>query len=142
MGPGTEFACARHAQIGLGMSEIKVYQSDDLRIEMHSMPDQLNLIWSGKSEEIDPDAFVQPILDEFLNRARMSRRGMKMDFQQMDYINSLTLKPIIKLLYNIKNHADSLSIVYNGRERWQEVNFRAMQALDSGDGRISVQPGV
>jgi len=125
------------------MTQELVYRRESLSLRLVEEDDVLRLIWAGISAEKDPEEFLEPIIQDFLEKGRNSKRQMEMDFTALEFMNSLTLKPIIRLLYAIKKDKDKLGlrirIKYSKSVLWQEVNFRSLKVMRTPENRITFE---
>jgi hypothetical protein len=113
------------------------FQNNDLSIDMTESSDVVSLVWIGKSIEREPVTFIAPILVEALKRSGNEKR-LVMDFEKLDYMNSSTITPILRILNEIKLSAQSIRILYSKAKRWQDLSFSALKVLQTRDGRIEI----
>lgn len=114
------------------------YENKALCIEMTESSEDLTLTWKGKSLDRDPGIFLTPILLDALRRAGDSKR-LVLDFETLEYMNSSTIMPIIKLLNEIKIGGQKVSIHYKKSQKWQDLSFSALKVLQTRDGRIGIE---
>ena len=63
-----------------------------------------------------------------------------MDFRTLEYLNSSTITPVIRVLEMAKRGTVSLSIIYDASLKWQALSFSALYLFQSLDGRVVVKP--
>jgi len=114
------------------------YTEERLSIEIIEEQSVLRAIWRGKSDSRNPEEFIAPILDRIINTATLSKKSIIMNFENMALMNSSTIIPLIKMLTSIKKTDLHITYEYNKRIRWQHLNFNALKALESPDGRITI----
>jgi hypothetical protein len=94
--------------------------------------------WQGRSTAREPAEFLVPILTNALDRATELRRPLTLDFRGIEYFNSSTITPVVRLLEEAKRRGSTLVIQYDKTLRWQELNFSALQIFHTGDQRIRI----
>ncbi len=114
------------------------FASGELAIEVEDRPDELRLVWTGKSRDRDPARFLAPIFEQAVERVRGDRRRIVLDFRAVEYMNSSTFPPVLKLVDAAKAGGLSLTLEYTPARRWQELSFSALRAFETPDGRITV----
>ncbi len=112
--------------------------SGELAIEIEEAPDAVRLVWSGKSRDRDPAQFLAPLFARVLERVRGDGRRVVLDFRAVDYMNSSTFPPVLKLVDEAKQAGLSVTLEYATARRWQELSFSALRAFETPDGRIRV----
>lgn len=119
------------------MSEPKVYSSQALTIQVTEEGGKASLVWTGKSNEREPGKFITPILSGILEKTPGVE--MTLDFQNLEYMNSSTITPIIKMLDAAKKGQAKVRIVYKKTLKWQELSFSALTIFKTEDGRIRIE---
>ncbi len=94
--------------------------------------------WQGRSTAREPAEFLVPILTKALDRATELKRPLTLDFRGIEYFNSSTITPVVRLLEEAKRRGSTLVIQYDKKLRWQELNFSALQIFHTGDQRIRI----
>ncbi|MCB1322066.1 MAG: hypothetical protein KDK34_17540, partial [Leptospiraceae bacterium] len=59
---------------------------------------RLLLKWIGKSVDADPAAVLDTYLDGVVKTAAQNGYSLEMDFSSLDYMNSSTVPPIIRVI--------------------------------------------
>ena len=116
-----------------------VFKNDQLTIEMTESQDRVTLEWNGRSIVRKPNDFVMPIMLDALNLANDSGRRIVLDFQKLEYMNSSTLTPIIKVLERARRGHTLLTVMYNRALRWQDLSFAALRIFETPDSRVEVK---
>lgn len=98
----------------------------------------VSVIWKGRSTARDPAEFLIPILTKALDRATEIRRPLMLDFCGIEYFNSSTITPVVRLIEEAKRRGASLVVRYDKKLRWQELSFSALQVFHTGDERIKI----
>ena len=96
------------------------------------------VLWSGRSTAREPAEFLIPILTKALDRASELKRTLTLDFRAIEYFNSSTITPVVRLIEEAKRRGGSMVIQYDKKLRWQELSFSALQVFHTGDQRIRI----
>ena len=116
---------------GLHEEPLHVERSDDDR--------GIVLTFSGKSILRDPTGMLQNGLQQAREEADAEGIGLVLDFRNLDYMNSATFTPVIKILEKARLGRTRLTVLYNQTKRWQTVSFAALAIFETADGRIVVR---
>jgi hypothetical protein len=93
----------------------------------------------GKSNERNPSKFIYPILADALDQSAHSDKDIVLDFMDLEYMNSSTITPILKMLDKVKREEKHrVTIVYRQSLRWQDLSFSALKIFESRDNRIRI----
>jgi hypothetical protein len=95
--------------------------------------------WNGKSIDREPSKFISPILVKVLEMAGTMDKRITMDFQDLSYMNSSTITPVIKILDRAKKGMTQITILYRKSLRWQELNFSALEVFRTDDNRLEIK---
>jgi hypothetical protein len=101
-------------------------------------PTGVSVLWKGRSTARDPAEFIVPILTKALDRATALRCPLNLDFRAIEYFNSSTITPVVRLIEEAKRRGAALVIHYDKKLRWQELSFSALQVFHTGDSRIRI----
>ena len=121
------------------MKKTDKYSNDLLQINVTEYDDEINVYWSGKSIDRRPSAFITPILIKVLKKSIDRNKRMIMDFCNIEYMNSSTITPIIKILERAKRSKVSVTVKYLGSLKWQHLIFSALEIFQTKDKRIVIQ---
>jgi hypothetical protein len=101
------------------------YQADALTID--SLPEQGQLVvrWLGRSDGIDPSRTLQPLLDA-VNADLKGAESVEFDFRSLEYMNSSTIRPILKLIQQASSSVARVRLVYDKSKNWQRLSFMAI----------------
>jgi hypothetical protein len=116
----------------------ETFASHALTLTLSDDPAGVNLVWKGRSTARDPAEFLVPVLTKALDRATVLRCPLTLDFRAIEYFNSSTITPVVRLIEEAKRRGASLVIHYDRKLRWQELSFSALQVFHSGDSRIRI----
>lgn len=120
------------------MAAPETLSSEGLSIEVRETEDEVRLEWRGKSTARQPDLFLVPVLREALERGERGSRAVVMDFGAMEYMNSSTFTPLVKMLDQASRGKLRVRLEYSQARRWQALSFSALRAFETPDGRIAV----
>ena len=116
----------------------ETFTSHALTLVVSEEPATVLVLWKGRSTAREPAEFLVPILTRALDRASDLRRPLTLDFRGIEYFNSSTITPVVRMLEEAKRRGSSIVITYDKKLRWQELSFSALQVFHTGDQRIRV----
>ncbi|HSN93264.1 MAG TPA: STAS domain-containing protein [Anaeromyxobacteraceae bacterium] len=111
----------------------------DLVIEVQESGEEIRLVWSGKSIDREPGRFLMPIFNQLLERVRGDPKRIAIDFSRVEYMNSSTFAPLVKLLDAARRSGASVVLEYSPSRNWQTLSFTALRTFETPDGRIAVR---
>lgn len=109
-----------------------------LSIDFVETEDEVRLEWRGKSNDREPGRFLVPILGRALERSEGGKRRVVLDFTGLEYMNSSTFTPLVKLLDQAVKGPFHVAFEYSKDRKWQSLSFSALTAFATPDGRVSV----
>ncbi len=121
------------------MAKEKTYTNNYLTIQVVEQDAQIDVKWEGKSIDREPAKFLSPILIQVLKAASGRNKRIVMDFQQLKYMNSSTITPLIKILDRAKKGMTKITILYQKSIKWQELNFTALEIFQTDDKRLEIK---
>ena len=121
------------------MAKTNTYRSNQLMIEVKESTDAISVCWKGKSTDRKPGKFIVPILVNIMKKSGDKKRRIIFDFRELDYMNSSTITPIIKVLERAKKGKAQISIFFEKKLKWQNVIFTALEIFQTKDGRIEIK---
>ena len=121
------------------MNDKQIFESGLLKLEVMENSDSINVDWKGKSTERNPGSFLTPILLKVLKNSSDANKRIVMDFRDLQYMNSSTITPIIKILERVKKSNKCLTVLYDKSLKWQELNFSAIEIFQTRDQRIQIK---
>jgi hypothetical protein len=116
----------------------RTFTEKDLVLELSSAGDDVVLAWRGRSDEREPGRFLVPVLADALAEARRLERRLVLDFTAVDYMNSSTFTPLVKLLDDARRAGVAVLLRYSLARKWQSLSFSALRAFETSDGRVTV----
>ncbi len=115
------------------------FTSHSLTLEKIVDEPSITIRFIGKSNERNPSKFIYPILSDALEQGIDSNKGIILDFMDLEYMNSSTITPILKILDKVKREEKyRVAIVYRQSLRWQDLSFSALKIFESRDNRIRI----
>ncbi len=101
-------------------------EAGELTIKVEEGPKTL-IEWIGISNERDPAKALNPYVDYLL--ASITNEEVIVDFQKLEYMNSSTVSPIVRLIKLLDKKGIQTLVRYNKSLKWQQTNFRAFDAI-------------
>jgi anti-anti-sigma regulatory factor len=107
-----------------------------LTLDVSESTDDLIVRWTGTSSDRDPGKFLAPLFQQVL--AAANTRCVVMDFSQLEYMNSSTFTPLVRLLVEARQAEKRLRLEYSKERKWQALSFVALKSFETPDGRITL----
>ncbi len=120
------------------MTHRETYNNGLLVMEIDENDSSIEITFLGKSTEREPGSFITPILTEVIQNSRKYNKIISMNFLKLEYMNSSTITPIIRILENTKKGNENISILYDKSKKWQELCFTALKIFETKDSRIKI----
>lgn len=121
------------------MASSHTFKNYDLELLLQENNDNISLIWKGESTEREPGIFLTPVFDQILAMHEKTKKKIVMDFRTLNYMNSSTVTPIIRLIDTIRKGKQEILILYQSNLNWQELCFSALYVFITKDRRIDIQ---
>jgi len=121
------------------MRKKESHTSNLLRIDVTENKRTIDVEWSGRSIDRTPSQFITPILIDVLKKNNGEQRRIILDFRDLEYMNSSTITPIIKILERAKRGQVQMSVFYKKSLKWQDLNFSALEIFQTKDKRIEIK---
>ena len=119
--------------------EKETFVGNLLKIELKEEKDAINISWSGKSVDREPGKFITPILVNAIRRSSGLNKKIILDFRKLDYMNSSSITPVIKILERAKRGRTQIRVVYKKSLKWQDLSFSALEIFKTKDGRVEIK---
>lgn len=120
------------------MTHKETYNSGLLVMEVEESESAIEITFLGKSTEREPGKFITPIISEVIQNSRKYNKAISMNFLKLEYMNSSTITPIIRILESTKKGTENISIQYDKAKKWQELCFTALKIFETKDCRIKI----
>jgi len=121
------------------MGKKESFFSNLLKIEVQEDNDSIITYWTGKSVDRNPGKFITPILVDLFRKSSELKKRIILDFQKLDYMNSSTITPVIKVLERAKRGNAQVTVLYNKLLKWQELSFSALEIFQTTDKRVEIR---
>ncbi|MFC1543164.1 hypothetical protein ACFL4K_01335 [Candidatus Neomarinimicrobiota bacterium] len=121
------------------MVKPEIYTQRMLTIEVAEGDHTINAVWRGKSIDREPGKFIMPILTRMVKTSISKNKRVTLDFREIDYMNSSTITPIIKILERAKRGSTQITVFYDKSLKWQDLIFSALTIFTTKDHRVEIQ---
>jgi hypothetical protein len=111
-----------------------------LTLELADEGAEVVVRWLGRSTAREPRTFLQPVLQRMLDASLAQGKPLVLDFRELEYLNSSTITPVVRLLQAVKVQAGRVVVRYRDDLQWQRLSFSALKVLQ-GDGKSVVIDG-
>ncbi len=101
--------------------------SGDLQINIEEKNEKVVMKWLGKSRDRDPGLLLYPYFNDVINE--MNNKELIIDFIKLEYMNSSTVPPILKLFKLLEEHNITTQILYDSQSGWQCASFKALSTI-------------
>lgn len=108
-------------------NQVNKLEVDELTLIVEATALQTTVRWQGVSESPDPEKIVGPFLGDLI--AQIDKRKFVMDFTALEYMNSATLQPLLRVLRKLNEHEIETEVIYNPELEWQRINFRSIRTV-------------
>ena len=119
--------------------EKETFVGNLLKIELEEKKDSITINWSGKSVDREPGKFITPILVNAIRRSSGLNKKIILDFRKLDYMNSSSITPVIKILERAKRGRTQIRVVYKKSLKWQDLSFSALEIFRTKDRRVEIK---
>lgn len=109
------------------MSTVETHQDGKLTLEVRYDSTGVHVKWLGESKEREPVRFINPVFDSIYKKD--SKNPITLDFTNLEYMNSSTVTPVVKLLEHAKKNNRKMIIHYKKGLKWQELSFSALKVF-------------
>ena len=121
------------------MENTESFVSNLLNVEVTEQSDSIQMKWTGKSVDREPAKFLTPILIDLLEKGSDRNTRICMDFRKLDYMNSSTITPVIKIIERAKRGGVPITVYYRKSLKWQELTFSALEIFQTQDQMIQIK---
>lgn len=102
-------------------------QHESLRIEADYDAQPARITLTGTIDWRDPSKVLNPFVDQMVTR--LAGRSCTVDFSRLDYMNSSSVTPILRMVKAFANNHVTAEIQYSVNVDWQRASFRALNAI-------------
>lgn len=121
------------------MAKSETYTQQMLTIEVVEDDDTIDAIWRGKSIDREPGKFITPILTRMIKASSYNQKRVTLDFRELDYMNSSSITPVIKILERAKRGSTRITVLYDKLLKWQDLIFSALTIFKTKDNRVEIR---
>jgi hypothetical protein len=111
-----------------------------LTLEISDEGSEVVVRFLGRSTARDPRVFLGPALSKVLETSLTAKKPLALDFRSLEFFNSSTITPVVRLLQQVKAQGGRAVIRYRADLNWQRMSFSALSVLES-DGKSIVLDG-
>lgn len=120
------------------MTTLSNLTEKDLAIEVSESGEEVRLTWRGKSNDREPGRYLMPMLANALTHSSQAQKRLALDFTGLDYMNSSTFAPIVKMLDEAARLHGRVVLEFSQSRKWQAMSFSALKAFETPDGRVQL----
>jgi hypothetical protein len=115
------------------------FVNGSLTLELRDEGPDVVVEWIGRSIARTPGSFVLPILMRAIEMAQKQKKRAVFDFRTLEYLNSSTITPVVRVLDHARRSSAHLTVRYNNDLKWQALAFSALFLFGTADGRVAIQ---
>lgn len=112
----------------------EIIKHKDLILRIMETEEQIMVSWEGRSTERDPSLFLMPIFNDLLGK----QKKVVLNFKNLEFMNSSTITPLLKVMDRLKTSTGQIQIIYNKNLKWQDLSFTALEIFRTSDRRIDI----
>jgi hypothetical protein len=120
------------------MKKIEVFKNNLLQIDLVENDTSISSNWKGKSVDRKPGLFITPILMKLLKIGNDDDKEIVLDFRDIEYMNSSTITPVIKVLERAKRRKGKITVLYKKSLKWQVLIFSALEIFQTKDQKVQI----
>ena len=113
------------------------FTSGALQINISVEDNKAFMTWLGQSDSRNPASELNPYLDSLVDELKPTELTIK--FNDLEYMNSSTVPPIIQFLKKLNTNEIKTMITYNATSKWQAASFKALETFSGILNFITVQ---
>ena len=116
----------------------EILKFGELTLVVRDEPARVVVTWLGRSTARSPAMFVLPVLLNALERAAEKDLVLVIEFQRLDYMNSSTLTPLIRLIELVNRRGRPLEVNYAKDLKWQSISFTALEIFHGRGSHVRI----
>ncbi len=117
----------------------ETFEDGPLTLQLCEDDREVRLEWRGQSMAREPAQFLLPVLSKALEKGSRASKPLVIDFQNLEYLNSSTITPVIRILEQARRGTERVTVVYRRDLKWQALSFTALELFRTPDKRIDVR---
>jgi hypothetical protein len=102
----------------------------------------LRVRFSGRSANREAGKVLAPLFDRVLGEVKAEPRALALHFEGLEYFNSATIAALVPFIRTVLDAGVGLTVVYDGRQRWQAMTFEALRRAHRPIDGFGVGPTV
>lgn len=114
------------------------FKEDNLEIIVDSVGSTVVVCWKGRSDARDPNSTISPFLIKLI--PDLVGKEVTIDFLLLEYMNSSTVSPILKMINELENHNVKSVVYYDENLKWQVASFKALKTIVNIMNNVQVMP--
>jgi len=99
----------------------------------------LHLKFIGQSFLSEPSAVLQPLVESLIKHPKAESEGISLDFSESDYINSPTLRYVLRTIHTIHLLKIPITLYYSKESGKTMQSFTGMKILETDNPAIRIQ---
>ena len=103
------------------------FTSGSLTVNISLYGKKAFMTWLGQSDSRNPANELNPYLDGLIDELKTFELTVK--FNDLEYMNSSTVPPIIYFLKKLNTNEIKTLITYNMGKKWQTASFKALETF-------------
>ena len=104
------------------------FEHNALRIVTGIFADTVTVAWKGVSDMKNAAEILGPYLSYLVEEIKKAPK-CRMDFRQLDYMNSATVSPVMRFVKALDTAAVHTEIIFAADIDWQRTSYRAFRAM-------------
>jgi len=96
-------------------------------IELNGQTVELNL--TGSIQTPNPEDFLDPYFEDLIQWATTDKLSVRCDFQNLEYMNSASIPPLIQLLRKLADNSINGEFIYDAKRKVQSASFKALDVI-------------
>jgi len=112
-----------------------------LTLELTDEGAEVLVRFAGRSTAREPRLFLQPVFTRMLDASVSQRKPLVLDFRQLEYLNSSTITPVVRLLHEAKSSGGKVIVRYRDDLNWQRLSFSALKVFQGSGEHIVIDGG-
>lgn len=104
------------------------------------MREPLQVLWRGKSEDVQPARLLAPHFRDLLEEAASRSAPLELHFEHLEYLNSSTLVALTQLIHDARARRVDLVMFFDAERKWQKLTLDALRVFVTGDRSLMLRP--
>jgi anti-anti-sigma regulatory factor len=109
----------------------------ELEVQVKQRGSSIVLNFLGRSVDRNPGTELRPYFEGI--REALAGRSLVLDFRELKYMNSSTVRPIIEIIQGASKIATAVEVHYHSSVTWQRLSFKLIEALAKEWPNVTIQ---